>query len=158
MIANGSGMSSVEADDDEPYQRKTRPIEDVSVDITPMIDMTFQLLIFFMVTSTMQGNPPAEIPKSMSGGSIEMAKVINVVIRAPVDANTDPVIEIDKAPVTLEEFRVRLSDAAGARPEGIDVMLMADRTVPNRFTGEIESLIGEIPGITYHFAVQDRRD
>jgi biopolymer transport protein ExbD len=144
-------------DDDEPYKRKKRPVDEADVDITPMIDMTFQLLIFFMVTSTMQGNPPAEIPKSMSGGSIEMAKVLNVIIRPPVSANVDPVIEIDKVPITLDELRTRMSDAAGARSEGIDVMIMADRSVPNRFTGEIEAMIGEIPGVTYHFAVQDRR-
>lgn len=145
------------ADDDEPYKRKKRLVEDVLVDITPMIDMTFQLLIFFMVTSTMQGNPPAEIPKSLSGGSIEMAKVINVVIRAPVNDKTDPIVEIDKIPMTLVELRTRLSEAAGSSSKGIDVMLMADRSVPNRFTGEIETLISEIEGITYHFAVQDRR-
>jgi len=144
-------------DDDAPYQRKKRPVGDVEVDITPMIDMTFQLLIFFMVTSTMQGNPPAEIPKSLSGGSIEMAKVLNVVIRAPINDKTDPVVEIEKVPITLDELRARLSDAASSSTNGIDVMLMADRSVPNRFTGEIESLIGEIQGITYHFAVQDRR-
>jgi biopolymer transport protein ExbD len=144
-------------DDDEPYVRKKKPEPDTEIDITPMIDVTFQLLIFFMVTSTMQGNPPAEIPKSMSGGSIEMAKVINIVIKPPVSATVDPVIEIDKKPLTLEELRARINDAAGAATQGIDLMIMADRTVPNRFTGEIESMIAEIPGVTYHFAVQDRR-
>ena len=144
-------------DDDEPYKRKKQPEPDTEIDITPMIDVTFQLLIFFMVTSTMQGNPPAEIPKSMSGGSIEMAKVINIVIKAPVSAKTDPVIEIEKKPVTLEELRTRMIDAAGSSAKGIDLMIMADRTVPNRFTGEIEAMISEIQGITYHFAVQDRR-
>ena len=121
-----------------------------------MIDVTFQLLIFFMVTSTMQGNPPAEIPKSRSGGSIEVAKLINVVIKAPLDNKTDPIVEIDKRPVTLEELKIQLAEAAGSSAKGIDVMLMADRMVPNRFTGEIETLIGEIEGITYHFAVQER--
>ncbi|RLS79194.1 MAG: biopolymer transporter ExbD [Planctomycetota bacterium] len=144
-------------DDDEPYVRKKQPEPDTEIDITPMIDVTFQLLIFFMVTSTMQGNPPAEIPKSSSGGSIETAKVILIVIKAPVSATVDPVIEIDKKPTTLEELRARIGDAAGASTQGIDVMIMADRTVPNRFTGEVESLIGEIEGVTYHFAVQDRR-
>jgi biopolymer transport protein TolR len=144
-------------DDDEPYVRKKNPEPDTEIDITPMIDVTFQLLIFFMVTSTMQGNPPAEIPKSMSGGSIETAKVITVVIKAPMSATVDPVIELEKKPITLEELRARIGDAAGASTQGIDVMIMADRTVPNRFTGEVESMISEIEGVTYHFAVQDRR-
>ena len=143
-------------DDDVPYKRKKQPEPDTEIDITPMIDVTFQLLIFFMVTSTMQGNPPAEIPKSRSGGSIEVAKLINVVIKAPLDNKTDPIVEIDKSPVTLEELKIQLTEAAGSSAKGIDVMLMADRMVPNRFTGEIETLIGEIEGITYHFAVQER--
>lgn len=144
-------------DDDEPYVRKKKPEPDTEIDITPMIDVTFQLLIFFMVTSTMQGNPPAEIPKSMSGGSIETAKVITVVIKAPISATVDPVIELEKKPITLEELRARIGDTAGASTQGIDVMIMADRTVPNRFTGEVETMISEIEGVTYHFAVQDRR-
>ena len=143
-------------DDDVPYKRKKQPEPDTEIDITPMIDVTFQLLIFFMVTSTMQGNPPAEIPKSRSGGSIEVAKLINVVIKAPLDNKTDPIVEIDKRPVTLEELKIQLAEAAGSSAKGIDVMLMADRMVPNRFTGEIETLIGELEGITYHFAVQER--
>ena len=66
-------------------------------------------------------------------------------------------IELEKKPITLEELRARIGDAAGASTQGIDVMIMADRTVPNRFTGEVESMISEIEGVTYHFAVQDRR-
>ncbi len=150
---------AAEEDDDEPYQKKVRPAEDTEIDITPMIDVTFQLLIFFMVTSTMQGNPPAIVPHSVSGGSTELAKVaFKLVIKAPVDANTDPLMEIDKKPITLEELRVRLNEESGARPNGIDLMIMGDKDVPNRFTGEIESMISEIPNVGFHYAVQDRRE
>lgn len=97
---------AAEEEDDTPYQKKPRPPEDTEIDITPMIDVTFQLLIFFMVTSTMQGNPPAIVPRSMSGGSTELAKVaFKLVIKAPVEKNTDPVMEIDKKPITMEEPR-----------------------------------------------------
>ena len=146
-------------DDDTLYVRKVRPTEDADIDITPMIDVTFQLLIFFMVTSTMQGNPPAIVPRSVSGGATEMTKIaIKLVIRAPVDSNTDPVMEIDKKPITLEELRARLNEEAGANPNGIDLMIMGDKDVPNRFTGEIETMISEIPNIGFHYAVQDRRE
>ena len=146
-------------DDDEPYKRPKRPPEDTEIDITPMIDVTFQLLIFFMVTSTMQGNPPAQVPKSVSGGSTEMAKIaFTIVIRPPATSNIDPVVEIDKVPVTLEELRARVIEEANGAVDGISLMIMADRAVPNRFTGEIESMLGEVPGVSYHFAVKDRRD
>jgi biopolymer transport protein ExbD len=146
-------------EDDAPYQKKQRTPEDTDIDITPMIDVTFQLLIFFMVTSTMQGNPPAIVPRSVSGGSTELNKIaFKLVIKAPVDSNTDPVMEIDKKPITLDELRVRLNEEAGARPNGIDLMIMGDRDVPNRFTGELETMISEIPNVGFHYAVQDRRE
>lgn len=146
-----------EADDGEEFVPRKRAPADSEVDITPMIDMTFQLLIFFMVTSTMQGTPDLDIPKSVSGGSIEVARVINVMLKAPADPNTDPPIEMDGELVSLAELKTRVADQAGARPNGIDIMLLADRSVSNGFMGEVEALLGEIPNVSYHFAVQDRR-
>jgi biopolymer transport protein ExbD len=145
-----------ESEEDE-FVPKKRVVPDTEMDITPMIDVTFQLLIFFMVTSTMQGTPDLDIPKSVSGGSIEVARVINVMVKAPADANADPAIEMDGELVTLADLKIRVADQASARPNGIDIMLLADRSVPNGFMGEMEALLGEIPNVSYHFAVQDRR-
>lgn len=143
---------------DETFIRRKRTPPDTAVDITPMIDMTFQLLIFFMVTSTMQGNPPADLPPSLSGGSIEVAKVINVVVRPAAVSGEAPQIEVDKEPVNLEELKLLLEEQAGARANGIDVMILADRTMANGDLNEVEMLMSEIPGVTYHFGVQDRRN
>ncbi|HRA86898.1 MAG TPA: biopolymer transporter ExbD [Planctomycetaceae bacterium] len=150
---------SVDAEEsDEGYVRKKRAPPDAEVDITPMIDLTFQLLIFFMVTSTMQGNPPADLPPSMSGGSIETAKVIDVVVR-PADVSGEaPQVEINKEAVNLAELQLFLEEQAGARSSGIDVMILADRTMTNGDVNEVELLISDIPGVTYHFGVQDRRE
>lgn len=67
-------MSIEVEDDDEVFVRKKRVMPSTDVDITPMIDLTFQLLIFFMVTSTMQGNPPAVLPASVSAHRLRRRK------------------------------------------------------------------------------------
>lgn len=151
-------MSAEADDDDEVYVRRSRALPDTEIDITPMIDVTFQLLIFFMVTSTMQGNPPADLPPAKSGGTIEVAKVINVVVKPAAVSGEAPQIEIDKKAVTLDELKLNLEEQAGARADGIHVMLLADRTMKNGDLNEVEVLLSEIPGVTYHFGVQDRRD
>jgi biopolymer transport protein ExbD len=151
-------MSAEADDDDEVYVRRSRALPDTEIDITPMIDVTFQLLIFFMVTSTMQGNPPADLPPAKSGGSIEVAKVINVVVKPAAVSGEGPQIEIDKKAVNLDELKLNLEEQAGARADGIHVMLLADRTMKNGDLNEIEVLLSEIPGVTYHFGVQDRRE
>ena len=151
-------MSDMAENDDEVYIRKRRNLPDTEIDITPMIDVTFQLLIFFMVTSTMQGNPPADLPPSKSGGSIEVAKVINVVVTPAAVSGEAPQIEINNEAVNLDELKLTLEEQASARTDGIHVMLLADRTMKNGDLNEIEVLLSEIPGVTYHFGVQDRRD
>ena len=151
-------MSEEAENDDYVYVRKRRPLPDSEIDITPMIDVTFQLLIFFMVTSTMQGNPPADLPPSMSGGSIEVAKVMNVVVRPAAVSGEAAQIEFNKAPVNLEELKLLLQEQAAARADGIHVMILADRTMKNGDLNEVEILLSEISGVTYHFGVQDRRN
>lgn len=151
-------MSDEVDSDDEGFVRKKREVPSNDVDITPMIDLTFQLLIFFMVTSTMQGNPPAVLPASMSGTSIETAKVINVVVKPAAVSGEAPQIEINKEPVNLEELKALLEEQAGARSDGIHVMILADYLMKNGDLNEVEMLMSEIPGVTYHFGVQDRRE
>ncbi len=146
------------ATDDDGYVRKKRKEQDTEMDITPMIDVTFQLLIFFMVTSTMQGNPPVDVPPAMSGGSIEVAKVVEVAVKPAAAVGGAPQIEFDGQGISLDELKARLDEMAGARTDGIHVMILADRTMSNGDMNEIEVLISEIPNVTYHFGVQDRRN
>ena len=50
-------------------RRHKRPLDEVSFQITPMIDMTFLLLIFFMVTQKIteqQLNVPVKLPVAVS--------------------------------------------------------------------------------------------
>ena len=146
-------------DDDEGFVRKKRAAPSTDVDITPMIDLTFQLLIFFMVTSTMQGNPPAVLPASMSGTSIETSKLsVNVVVKPAAVSGEAPQIEINKEPYNLEELKLHLEEQAGARTDGIHVMILADYLMKNGDLNEVEVLVSEIAGVTYYFGVQDRRE
>ena len=50
--------------------RRRRAAEDAEMDITPMIDCTFLLLIFFLVTSNMKAEAPIELPPARHGGAV----------------------------------------------------------------------------------------
>jgi biopolymer transport protein ExbD len=47
-----------------------RKLEEADMDITPMIDMTFLLLIFFIVTSKMGPKAGVELPNARHGGAV----------------------------------------------------------------------------------------
>jgi len=50
--------------------RRRRPREEAEMDITPMIDCTFLLLIFFLVTSVMKAQAPLDLPKARHGSVV----------------------------------------------------------------------------------------
>lgn len=69
-------MSTVISDDyldeeiDEGFPRPKRPELDNEMDITPMIDITFLLLIFFLVSSKMNAEQAVDLPKARHGGVV----------------------------------------------------------------------------------------
>ncbi len=73
--------SEVWNDEDEGAVLPHRPIEvDDEIDMTPMIDCVFQLLIFFLVCSTMQETTMVKLPPARHGTGVdeETAVIITV--------------------------------------------------------------------------------
>ncbi|MBI3461611.1 MAG: biopolymer transporter ExbD [Planctomycetes bacterium] len=48
-------------------QRFKKPAEEAEMDMTPMIDVTFQLLIFFMLTNAAANPAPMTVPEAVHG-------------------------------------------------------------------------------------------
>ena len=135
-------------------RRKKR--NDGDLDITPMIDVVFLLLIFFMVTSTMQATPDRDIPPAFSGDNANMGNFTDLTILAPATPGSDSQIVLDGNKRTLDELQ---QDIEGLiRTNGsVKLMFFAERDVRNGFVAEVESTINAIEGdIEYKFAVLDR--
>ena len=60
--------------DDEPsssvIRRKRAPSEEAEIDMTPMIDVTFQLLIFFMLTNSLANPAPIAVAEVSAQGQV----------------------------------------------------------------------------------------
>lgn len=77
----------------------------LSIDMAPLIDVVFLLLIFFMLTSSfVPPSVPLTLPQAASGGPSEAAKVI-----VSLDANGG--ISIAEKPVADSEFETALRTA-----------------------------------------------
>ena len=72
-------MSTTEDIDIDIRSRKTKT-EDADLDITPMIDITFLLLAFFVVVSKMDAQVPVTMPKATSGTSIAEENCVIIVV------------------------------------------------------------------------------
>lgn len=89
--------------DDEPsfnFRRKAN--SDDELDMTPMVDMTFLLLIFFMVTATFSQQktlqlPPPDPEKKGASRTMEIRDdVIEASLRVEIDAQNGVAIEEEK--------------------------------------------------------------
>ncbi len=67
-------------DDDVIQPRQPMPIDD-EIDFTPMVDIVFLLLIFFMVATKISRSPKVELPKAFHGKNMIEKEFVIVVVR-----------------------------------------------------------------------------
>jgi biopolymer transport protein ExbD len=91
------------------------------INITPLVDMVFLLLIFFMLTSSFVVMPGIKInlPKAVTS---EVIKEKNIVITI----NSENVIYLDEKPITPSELSNFLGDSVSAKQEK-PLLIKADK-------------------------------
>ena len=145
--------------DGESLVSRQRGGADIELDITPMIDVTFLLLIFFMVTSTMQADANLDVPTAKKGVGIEANSALIIIIRYA----DPPTIQLDKDneasktedPEDVGPY-VREKLESGVR----QVIIKAERQVPHGFvqqvTRQAHQRIKEYDDAGFSIAVEDK--
>jgi biopolymer transport protein ExbD len=105
--------------------RRERKTTEASVDLTPMIDMTFILLIFFMVATTFQKDLKIDINRpGASTGQVASTKAIKVYVDKQGQAY------LDGEPVQVWVIQSRLRDLLKAQSQK-SVLVVTDEAVPS---------------------------
>ncbi|MFP4114064.1 MAG: ExbD/TolR family protein [Spirochaetota bacterium] len=109
------------------FRRRLSP--NAKVDLIPMIDVVFQLVVFFMVSSTFVMTPgiALDLPESTSSDPVVINRLV-VTIASPVD------IYLNRDRVSLDEL-AQMLDAMDEHAERADdgarsAIIEADSTVP----------------------------
>jgi len=80
------------------------------VDLTPLIDVVFQLLVFFLLTSAFISNTiPMELPQAATGEQTSASLAVSI--------DHSGQVFLDAIPVTPEELRTRVRAAREAHDE-----------------------------------------
>ncbi|MBX3443608.1 MAG: biopolymer transporter ExbD [Planctomyces sp.] len=136
--------------------RKRFAIED-DMDITPMIDMTFLLLIFFMVSSTMDAASVLKLPPAKHGKGVitDTSTIVTVLMD---DGEAGVYLSDGKkanGPVTLPEVTAYVEQGK-RESQKTTVIIKADREAPSGFVEEVARAANEVEGIEQFFVgVQD---
>lgn len=138
--------------DTAPLLRR-RKLPDAEMDITPMIDVTFLLLIFFMVSSTMRPDSSKDIdlPAAKYGVGVPKPNATMIVVRAPGK------IENDKGQ-PLDAEGIKRLVAERVRRNHRHVILQAERQVPMRIINDVTRAIMEVDGAEFFAAVLEKKE
>ena len=129
---------------------KLNVVEDVEVDIdmSPMIDMVFLLLIFFIVASAMVDvdKPKVELP---SATAAQVAGDIQGRITVSIDTSNK--IYIGSSIVSEDEFKVRLDEELNQNPD-LRVFIRSDENVPYRNNKKLMELCADVGAVNLIYA------
>ncbi len=146
--------------EDLPIAIRGRATEDFEMDITPMIDITFLLLIFFLVCSTADQDTAIELAKARHGKGVgERNSVIITISDEGIDYA--PVYLADgivgePLPNDPEQQRDMIAEAVekGRREQNKDnVIIKADRNVAHREVARVIKAVSRVPGAKIFLAV-----
>ncbi len=149
-------MSDIDVEDQGETTRQRKKVDD-EIDITPMIDCVFLLLIFFMVTSTMKGTPDVDLPVAHYGTGVPAGNATIVTIRRSEPGGPPAIL--------LGDGRGPETDLAGLKQhveESLQktkrhVIIKAERDIPHGFVQEVTRVVNDIEGTVFNIGVQDKR-
>lgn len=144
-------------------RRKPRAADE-EMDITPMIDITFLLLIYFIVASVPDKDTAIQLPKAEHGVAVsQLTATVFTVAAGGLDVapvyNADGRVESERLSDILEERKTEISDLVNDafRENKTDVVVKADKGVAYREVDRVVKAVSTVEGVRIHLAVLEER-
>ncbi len=139
-------------------RRQVSEERDEHIDMTPMVDVVFQLMTFMLFSVQLADTSKVEVPKAVRGVGVEEDVATTLTLLKPDAPGARPRLLLGNGdqgkPLDFEQAGAEVSRgvAKGKRK----VIIQADGAVPE---GEVLKLIGEVSkretGVTIHIGVQE---
>ena len=157
-----------EQDADPPLRRRGKLSDrDFDMDITPMIDITFLLLIFFLVCSTPDADTAIDLPKARYGKGVGERNSVMITIGKEVTLDeegnehasvylADGKIESERLPDAYDQQAELIREVVekGKRDEAKEnVLIKADRDVAHREVARVIKAASKVEGMQIQLAV-----
>ena len=137
------------------WQSRPKNQEDMDLDITPMIDVTFLLLIFFMVTSTMQESRDLEVPAAKHGVGVDTSEGTTMLIVNGAGDGAPPTIELeDGREISLEELDAVVAESM--QSDKTHFVIKASGQVSHGFVQQVTRVVNAQEGATFSIGVRDK--
>ena len=136
-------------------RQETAP-RDEHIDMTPMVDVVFQLMTFMLFSVQMTGGEKVEVPPARHGVGVEESAATFLTLLKPAAPGLEPKLLLGNGegdPVTLDQVRKAVAD--GVREGRRQVVLQADGSVAHGEVLKLAAAVTELEGVTLHIGVQE---
>lgn len=140
--------------DEEGGQFKTaKRAQEADLDITPMIDVTFLLLIYFLVKSTMNPAEAIDLPKAKYGDGISKNQRMAITLLAERGGETTILLD-NGDEVDVDGVRRYVEEQVAANV--YKVVIQAERETSHGAVQEVARAIAEVEGVEFFIAVEEK--
>lgn len=130
--------------------------QEADLDITPMIDVTFLLLIYFLVTSTMSQSDVLDLPTARYGTGVTSNETSTITIKRGAGNSTEILIG-DGEKADLADVSRYVEDRLNSAENVHKVMIKAEREIPHGSVQEVARAVSAIEGIEFYIAVEEKQ-
>jgi len=137
-------------------RRQASTERDEHIDMTPMVDVVFQLMTFMLFSVQMTGGEKVDVPTARHGVGVEERAATFLTLQKPATPGAEPRLLLGhgEGPVaTIEQARQFVRD--GLREGRRKVILQADGAVPHGAVVKVASALTDVEGVTLHIGVQE---
>jgi biopolymer transport protein ExbD len=137
-------------------RRQVSQERDEHIDMTPMVDVVFQLMTFMLFSVQMTGGEEVKVPAARHGVGVEKDAATFISILKPATPGGDPKVVIglgDGPRASIEQVKKAIAD--GVREGTRKVVLQADGAVSHGDVLKLAAAVTEVEGITLHIGVQE---
>jgi biopolymer transport protein ExbD len=128
-------------------QRKKRKHDEAEMDMTPMIDVTFQLLIFFMLTNSLANPAPLEVAEAEYGrGVTPEGKQMILIDDKGLYYLGETAVEENVSP-NLDALVEEVSRNAAAASAPLEVIITAHRRSKHGLSRELVDRLSSVPNL-----------
>ena len=133
--------------------RPRRKVEEAEMDITPMIDCTFLLLIFFLVSSKMQAGEAIDLPPARHGSVaivkesviLTVTKGVGEIANVYKGDGTTPANLIDGSTIAGQEAAIQayVEEQVALDPLKVNVLIKAEKGLKHRDVTRVARAAGQ---------------
>jgi biopolymer transport protein ExbD len=123
---------------------RRRPHDEAAMDMAPMIDVTFQLLIFFMLTNALANPAAMEVPEAEYGRGVTLEGQQLILVDAEGNYYLGDAAGDQNAPESLAALVEEVEKNARAARQTLEVIVSAHRDARHRHVRELVEALGAV--------------